>query len=62
MFGFGFCHYRLVNVSSGYGAMSEMIGHVAAYIISKAALNALTLIIADELRGSNIKVNADCPS
>ena len=53
---------RIVNVSSGYGAMSEMGGQVAAYRISKAALNALSLIIAHELRDSNIKVNAVCPS
>ena len=53
---------RIVNVSSGYGAMSEMGGNVAAYRISKAALNALTLIMAHELRESNIKVNAVCPS
>lgn len=52
---------RIVNVSSGYGAMSEMGGYVAAYRISKAALNALTLIMANELRGGNIKVNAVCP-
>ncbi len=53
---------RIVNVSSGYGAMSEMGGQVAAYRISKAALNALSLIIAHELRDNNIKVNAVCPS
>ena len=53
---------RIVNVSSGYGAMSEMGGQVAAYRISKAALNTLTLIMAHELRDSNIKVNAVCPS
>lgn len=52
---------RIVNVSSGYGAMSEMGGYVAAYRISKAALNALTLILANELRDGNIKVNAVCP-
>ena len=52
---------RIVNVSSGYGAMSEMGGYVAAYRISKAALNALTLIMANELRDGNIKVNAVCP-
>jgi NAD(P)-dependent dehydrogenase (short-subunit alcohol dehydrogenase family) len=52
---------RIVNVSSGDGAMSEMGGYVAAYRISKVALNALTLIMANELRGSNIKVNAVCP-
>ena len=52
---------RIVNVSSGYGAMSEMGGYVAAYRISKAALNALTLIMANELGDGNIKVNAVCP-
>ena len=52
---------RIVNISSGYGAMSEMAGYHAAYRISKAALNALTLIMADELRDGDIKVNAVCP-
>jgi len=52
---------RIVNVSSGYGAMSEMGRNVAAYRISKAALNALTLIMANELRDGSIKVNAVCP-
>jgi NAD(P)-dependent dehydrogenase (short-subunit alcohol dehydrogenase family) len=52
---------RIVNVSSGYGAMSEMGGNVAAYRISKTALNALTLIMASELGDGNIKVNAVCP-
>jgi len=52
---------RIVNISSGYGAMSEMGGNVAAYRISKVALNALTLIMASELGDGNIKVNAVCP-
>jgi NAD(P)-dependent dehydrogenase (short-subunit alcohol dehydrogenase family) len=52
---------RIVNISSGYGAMNEIAGYEAAYRISKAALNALTLIIADELRDGSIKVNAVCP-
>jgi NAD(P)-dependent dehydrogenase (short-subunit alcohol dehydrogenase family) len=52
---------RIVNISSGYGAMNEMAGYQAAYRISKASLNALTLIMADELRDTNIKVNAVCP-
>ncbi|HEY7108133.1 MAG TPA: SDR family oxidoreductase [Nitrososphaeraceae archaeon] len=53
---------RIVNISSGYGAMNEMAGNTAAYRISKAALNALTLIMAHELKDTNIKVNAVCPS
>jgi NAD(P)-dependent dehydrogenase (short-subunit alcohol dehydrogenase family) len=52
---------RIVNVSSGMGAMSEMAGGYAAYRISKGALNALTRILADELRGTNILVNTMCP-
>ena len=52
---------RIVNVSSGYGALSEMGAGAPAYSISKAALNALTRILADELRGGDLKVNAACP-
>ena len=52
---------RIVNISSGYGAMSQMAGYTAAYRISKASLNALTFIMADELRNTSIKVNAVCP-
>jgi len=52
---------RIVNVSSGYGSLSGMKGKTAAYKISKAALNALTRIVADEVKGYNIKVNAVSP-
>jgi NAD(P)-dependent dehydrogenase (short-subunit alcohol dehydrogenase family) len=52
---------RIVNVSSGMGALNDMGGRDAAYRISKAALNALTRIIANELRGTPAKVNAVCP-
>jgi NAD(P)-dependent dehydrogenase (short-subunit alcohol dehydrogenase family) len=52
---------RVVNVSSGAGQMAEMGSGWPAYRISKAGLNALTLILADELRGSNVLVNAVCP-
>ena len=52
---------RVVNVSSGAGQLSSMTGGTAAYKVSKAALNALTRIVADEVRPANIKVNAVCP-
>ena len=52
---------RIVNVSSGMGAMSEMSGGYPAYRVSKSSLNALTRILADELRGTNVLVNAGCP-
>jgi len=52
---------RIVNMSSGMGALSEMEGGYAAYRISKAALNAVTGILAAELAVHGIAVNAMCP-
>lgn len=54
-------HARIVNVSSGAGALTGMGGGTPAYSISKAGLNALTLMLADELRHDRILVNAVCP-
>jgi len=51
---------RIVNLSSGMGAFSEMEGDYAAYRLSKTALNAITAMLAAELRG-RIAVNAACP-
>jgi NAD(P)-dependent dehydrogenase (short-subunit alcohol dehydrogenase family) len=52
---------RIINVSSEYGAMSEM-SHpgVGAYKMSKFALNGLTQLIAVEIK-SDIKINAVDP-
>jgi NAD(P)-dependent dehydrogenase (short-subunit alcohol dehydrogenase family) len=51
---------RIINVSSGLGALSDMEGGYAAYRISKTALNAVTRILAAELRGA-VAVNSVCP-
>ena len=53
---------RVVNVSSGGGSFGEgsmMAGH-AAYAVTKAALNALTVVTAEIVTG-DVKVNAVCP-
>jgi len=53
---------RIINVSSGYGSMTDLIdGWAPAYCVSKTMLNSLTRQIAYELLEKNIAVNAVCP-
>jgi NAD(P)-dependent dehydrogenase (short-subunit alcohol dehydrogenase family) len=52
---------RIVNVSSEAGSLASMGTFMAAYNVSKAALNAITRVLADDLRGSGILVNSVCP-
>jgi len=53
---------RVVNVSSSLGQLAEMDAETPAYSISKAALNALTRVVADAVRGDkDIKVNTMSP-
>jgi NAD(P)-dependent dehydrogenase (short-subunit alcohol dehydrogenase family) len=52
---------RIVNISSAQGQLSDMGVGTPAYRISKAALNALTCVLAAELTGSGILVNSMCP-
>jgi NAD(P)-dependent dehydrogenase (short-subunit alcohol dehydrogenase family) len=54
-------HARIVNVSSGAGSLKDMKGGTPAYSMSKASLNALTRMLADELRADRILVNSVCP-
>lgn len=54
--GFG----RIVNVSSGMGALNDMGGGAVAYRLSKTAMNAVTRS-AHSLAETNVKVNAVCP-
>ena len=54
-------HGRIVNVSSGAGALTGMGGGAPAYKASKTALNALTRMWAAELAADGILVNSVCP-
>jgi NAD(P)-dependent dehydrogenase (short-subunit alcohol dehydrogenase family) len=52
---------RIVNVSSGAGQLFDMRSGYPTYRISKTALNSFTRILANELKGTHILVNAVCP-
>jgi len=52
---------RIVNLSSGMGQLSDMNGGFPGYRISKAAINAVTRMLASELSGTNILVNSASP-
>ena len=52
---------RIINISSGMGQMEGMSTGSVAYRLSKSALNALTIVLSQELSSRDIKVNAICP-
>ncbi|MEV6108180.1 SDR family oxidoreductase [Streptomyces sp. NPDC051940] len=54
-------HPRVVNVSSEAAAFGSMGAGTPAYTTTKAALNALTVMLAAELRRDGVLVNAVCP-
>ncbi len=60
---------RIVNMSSTLGSLTDIINpesaysdvQAPAYRLSKTLLNGITVLLAKELRGTNILVNSVCP-
>lgn len=60
---------RIVNISSTMGSLTDMaapdsdysLNLSPAYRLSKALLNGMTVLLAKELRDTNILVNSACP-
>ena len=52
---------RIINISSGMGQLEGMATGSIAYRLSKSALNALTIVLSQELSSKDIEVNAICP-
>ncbi len=52
---------RIINISSGMGQLEGMGTGSLAYRLSKTALNAMTIVLSQELMEKKIKVNSICP-
>jgi len=60
---------RIVNMSSTLGSLTDIANpdssytqvHSPAYRLSKTMLNGITVLLAKDLRGTNILVNSVCP-
>ncbi|MBV9387409.1 MAG: SDR family NAD(P)-dependent oxidoreductase [Chroococcidiopsidaceae cyanobacterium CP_BM_ER_R8_30] len=52
---------RIVNVSSGYGALDGLSADVPSYCLSKLTLNGATIMLAKALQPQGISVFAMCP-
>lgn len=52
---------RIINISSGNGQLKNLPPDYPAYSLSKAGLNAMTIMFSKALETKGIKVNAMCP-
>jgi NAD(P)-dependent dehydrogenase (short-subunit alcohol dehydrogenase family) len=52
---------RVINVSSGYGALDGLSANVSSYCLSKLVLNGTTIMLAEALKPKSIAVYAMCP-
>jgi len=52
---------RIINLSSGMGELKSLSGLYPDYSLSKSSLNALTIMLSNELKEKGIKINAMCP-
>jgi NAD(P)-dependent dehydrogenase (short-subunit alcohol dehydrogenase family) len=52
---------KVINVSSGYGALNSLSADVPSYCLSKLALNGATIMLAEALRPQGIAVYSMCP-
>ena len=51
----------IINISSGMGALADLTGGYAGYRLSKTALNALSILLSNELKKDKILVHSVCP-
>jgi NAD(P)-dependent dehydrogenase (short-subunit alcohol dehydrogenase family) len=52
---------RVINVSSGMGALDGLTATAPSYCLSKLALNGATIMLAQSLSSKRIVVNSMCP-
>jgi NAD(P)-dependent dehydrogenase (short-subunit alcohol dehydrogenase family) len=52
---------RVINVSSGYGQLDGLAANVPSYCLSKFALNGVTIMLSQALKGDGVAVNSMCP-
>lgn len=52
---------RIINMSSGMGALDGLTTSAPSYCLSKLALNGVTILLSESLKAKGIAVNSMCP-